>query len=40
MANAIERIVVQATAQDKQAIAAKAKMLELPRLGTDAPRCV
>lgn len=30
MAAAVERIVVQATAQDKQAIAAKAKRLDLP----------
>ena len=30
MAAAVERIVVQATAQDKQAIAAKAKKLDLP----------
>ena len=30
MAAAVERIVVQATAQDKKAIAAKAKRLELP----------
>jgi hypothetical protein len=30
MAGAVERIVVQATAQDKKAIAAKAKRLELP----------
>lgn len=30
MAAAVERIVVQATAQDKRAIAAKAKKLELP----------
>lgn len=30
MANAVERIVVQATAQDKRAIAAKAKKLDLP----------
>ena len=30
MATAVERIVVQATAQDKQAIAAKAKRLDLP----------
>lgn len=30
MANAVERIVVQATAQEKSAIAAKAKRLELP----------
>jgi len=29
MAGAVERIVVQATAQDKQAIAAKAKRLDL-----------
>lgn len=29
-AGAVERIVVQATAQDKQAIAAKAKKLDLP----------
>lgn len=29
-AGAVERIVVQATAQDKRAIAAKAKKLELP----------
>lgn len=30
MAGAVERIVVQATAQDKKAIAAKAKQLDLP----------
>lgn len=30
MAGAVERIVVQATPQDKKAIAAKAKKLELP----------
>jgi hypothetical protein len=30
MATAVERIVVQATAQDKKAIAAKAKRLDLP----------
>jgi hypothetical protein len=30
MAGAVERIVVQATAQDKRAIAAKAKKLALP----------
>lgn len=30
MAAAVERIVVQATAQDKKAIAAKAKKLEIP----------
>jgi hypothetical protein len=30
MAAAVERIVVQATAQDKRAIAAKAKRLDLP----------
>lgn len=30
MAGAVERIVVQATAQDKKAIAAKAKKLDLP----------
>ena len=30
MAGAVERIVVQATAQDKKTIAAKAKRLELP----------
>jgi hypothetical protein len=30
MASAVERIVVQATPQDKKAIAAKAKRLELP----------
>lgn len=30
MAAAVERIVVQTTAQDKKAIAAKAKKLELP----------
>jgi hypothetical protein len=30
MASAVERIVVQATAQDKKAIAAKAKRLDLP----------
>ena len=30
MATAVERIVVQATAQDKKAIAAKAKKLDLP----------
>ena len=30
MASAVERIVVQATAQDKKAIAAKAKKLDLP----------
>lgn len=30
MAAAVERIVVQATAQDKKAIAAKAKRLDLP----------
>ncbi len=30
MATAVERIVVQATAQDKQAIVAKAKQLDLP----------
>jgi hypothetical protein len=30
MAGAVERIVVQATVQDKKAIAAKAKRLELP----------
>ena len=30
MAAAVERIVVQATVQDKKAIAAKAKRLELP----------
>ena len=30
MASAVERIVVQATAQDKRAIAAKAKRLALP----------
>jgi hypothetical protein len=30
MGAAVERIVVQATAQDKKAIAAKAKRLELP----------
>ena len=30
MAAAVERIVVQATAQDKKAIAAKAKKLDLP----------
>jgi hypothetical protein len=30
MAGAVERIVVQATSQDKKAIAAKAKRLELP----------
>lgn len=30
MAAAVERIVVQATTQDKKAIAAKAKRLELP----------
>lgn len=30
MAGAVERIVVQATAQDKRAIAAKAKRLALP----------
>ena len=30
MASAVERIVVQATAQDKRAIAAKAKKLDLP----------
>ncbi len=30
MAAAVERIVVQATAEDKQAIAAKAKRLDLP----------
>jgi creatinine amidohydrolase/Fe(II)-dependent formamide hydrolase-like protein len=30
MASAVERIVVQATAQDKQAIAAKAKKLDMP----------
>ncbi|WP_295645672.1 hypothetical protein [uncultured Methylibium sp.] len=30
MAAAVERIVVQATLQDKQAIAAKAKKLDLP----------
>ena len=30
MAGAVERIVVQATAQDKKAISAKAKKLDLP----------
>jgi hypothetical protein len=30
MAGAVERIVVQATAQDKKAIAAKAKKLDIP----------
>jgi hypothetical protein len=30
MATAVERIVVQATAEDKQAIAAKAKRLDMP----------
>lgn len=30
MASAVERIVVQATAQDKRAIAAKAKKLDIP----------
>lgn len=30
MASAVERIVVQATAQDKMAIAAKAKRLDMP----------
>jgi hypothetical protein len=30
MAGAVERIVVQATAQDKKAIAAKARKLDLP----------
>jgi hypothetical protein len=30
MAGAVERIVVQATAQDKRAIAAKAKRLDIP----------
>jgi hypothetical protein len=30
MATAVERIVVQATAQDKKAIAAKARKLDLP----------
>ena len=30
MASAVERIVVQATAQDKKAISAKAKKLDLP----------
>jgi hypothetical protein len=30
MASAVERIVVQATARDKKAIAAKAKRLDLP----------
>jgi hypothetical protein len=30
MAAAVERIVVQATAQDKKAIAAKAKQLDMP----------
>jgi hypothetical protein len=30
MAAAVERIVVQATAQDKEAIAAKAKKLDIP----------
>ena len=30
MASAVERIVVQATAQDKKAIAAKAKRLDMP----------
>jgi hypothetical protein len=30
MASAVERIVVQATAQDKKAIVAKAKRLDLP----------
>lgn len=30
MASAVERIVVQATAQDKRAIAAKARKLDLP----------
>lgn len=30
MASAVERIVVQATAQDKEAIAAKAKRLDMP----------
>jgi hypothetical protein len=30
MAGAVERIVVQATSQDKKAIAAKAKKLDLP----------
>ena len=30
MATAVERIVVQATAQDKKAIAAKAKKLDIP----------